>query len=283
MDPLDVGLAAVGGLAAAIGRRVGRRGTWAVVIGLVLLSAIPTYLIGSSRRPTDLTFDDVRSGRIPAVTSWVRLEGELRPFPNSDSIYELHDTANDALYVIVITNEPITLGHTVLTGRLSPRDAPTGNIGSLDPDIPPVPKQNEPFGLILLPAALGVLIVLGRRLGYPVIRRQRRSGVQASRLASGERLVGRWSGRIGGEIVAVDAARPVSIGVTAGPDVHELSIRDDQADRLVRVRGSLAVPLVKVCRIGGCDPGVLIRAQNADVVLVFDGREDRDRLVSTLR
>ena len=73
-----------------------------------------------------------------------------------------------------------------------------------------------------------------------------------------------------------------AIGVAAGRDVHELSIRDDEADRVVRVRGSLAVPLVKVCRVGGCDSGVLIRAQNADVVLVFERREDRDRLVATL-
>jgi hypothetical protein len=283
MNPLDLGLAAMGALAAAVGRQFGSgRGTWLVVIGLVLMSAIPTYLIGSSPRPTDLTFEDVHVGRIPAMTSWVRLEGELRLFPGSDSLYELHDTADDALYVLVITDAPLEIGHTVLTGRLSPRTATTGNIGSLDPDIPPVPKRNEPFALILLPAAIGGMIVVGRRLGYPVVRRERRSPTHAPRLAPGERLDGRWCGRIAGEMVAVATTRPASIGVTAGPDVHELSIRDDEADRAVRVRGSLAVPLVKVCRINGCESGVLIRAQNADVVLVFERREDRDRLVATL-
>jgi hypothetical protein len=284
MNPLDLGLAAIGGLAAAIGRRFGTgRGMWLIVIGLVLLSAIPTYLIGSSPRPTDLTFEDVHVGRIPALTSWVRLEGELRLFPGSDSLYELHDTANDALYVVVLTDAVLELGHTILTGHLSPRSATTGNIGSLDPDIPPVPKRNEPFALILLPAAVGGMIVVGRRLGYPVVRRERRSRTQVRRMAPGERLDGRWCGRIAGEIVAVAAARSASIGVTAGPDVHELSIRDDEADRVVRVRRSLAVPLVKVCRVTGCDSGVLIRAQNADVVLVFERVEDRDRLVTTLR
>jgi hypothetical protein len=283
MNPLDLGLAAIGGMAAAIGRRFGTgRGTWLVVIGLVLVSGIPTYLIGSSPRPTDLTFEDVHVDRIPAMTSWVRLEGDLRPFPGSDSLWELHDPANDALYVLVITDAPLTPGHTILTGRLSQRTATTGNIGSLDPDIPAVPKRNEPFGLILLPAAVGGMIVVGRRLGYPVVRRQRRSRVQGPRLATGERLDGRWCGRIAGQVVPAAAAQPASIGVTAGPDVHELSIRDHEANRVVRVRGSLAVPLVKVCRVGGCDSGVLIRAQNADVVLVFQRREDRDSLVSTL-
>jgi hypothetical protein len=283
MNPLDLGLAAAGGLAAAVERRFGRgRGTWLVVIGLVLVSAIPTYLIGSSSRPTDLTFDDVHVGRIPAMTSWVRLEGDLRPFPGSDSLWELHDPTNEDLYVLVITDAPLQPGHAVMTGHLSPRTATTGNIGSLDPDIPAVPKRNEPFALILLPAALGGMIVLGRRLGYPVVRHQRRGRIRAPGLAPGERLEARWCGRIGGDIVQVASARPASIGVTTGMNVHELSIRDGDGDRLVRVRGSLAVPLVGVCRIGGCDPGVLIRAQNADVVLVFERRNDRDRLAATL-
>ena len=96
MTPIDVGLAAAGWLAAAVERRTGsRRGTAAVVLGLVLLSAVITYSIGSSRRPTDVSFEDVRRDRLPAMTSWVRLEGELRQLPG-DSGYELHDTANDA-------------------------------------------------------------------------------------------------------------------------------------------------------------------------------------------
>ena len=80
MTPLDLGLAAAGRLAAAIDGRSGgrRRLTWDVVTGLVLMSLIPVLFIGSSPRPTDLTFEDVRLERIPAMTSWVRLEGDLR-------------------------------------------------------------------------------------------------------------------------------------------------------------------------------------------------------------
>ena len=155
MTPIDVGLAAAGWLAAAVERRTGsRRGTAAVVLGLVLVSAVITYSIGSSRRPTDVSFDDVRLDRLPAVTSWVRLEGELRQLP-SGSGYELHDTANDALYLYVIAHAPLVVGHVVMTGTVSPRQATTGNIGTIVADITAEPKRNEPFGLILLPAALG--------------------------------------------------------------------------------------------------------------------------------
>ena len=77
MTPLDLGLAASGRLAAAVERRVGTLGTWAIVLGLVLVSGAWVYLIGSSPRPTDVSFDDIRSDRIPAMTSWVRVEGAI--------------------------------------------------------------------------------------------------------------------------------------------------------------------------------------------------------------
>jgi hypothetical protein len=48
-------------------------------------------------------------------------------------------------------------------------------------------------------------------------------------------------------------------------------------------RGSPAASLVRVRRIAGCDVGVLIRDQNADLVLAFDQRGDRDRLAAKLR
>src|SRR5262245_41146975 len=145
MTPLDVGLAAAGWLATTLDRRVSQRGTWAVVVGLVIVSIVWVYLIGSSPRPTDLTFEDVRTGSIPHMTSWVRLEGDLRPYPNSDSLYELHDLGEPDLYLVVISDAPLQIGRQVMTGQISPNvGATTGNIGSLVPDIPPVPKRNEP-------------------------------------------------------------------------------------------------------------------------------------------
>ena len=214
MTPLDLGLTVAGGLASALRRAVGgsRRATWLVVLGLVAVSAIPTFLIGSSQRPTDVSFEDVRLDRIPAMTSWVRLEGDLRQFPGATTdLYELHDTRDDRVYVIVIAPAPLTLGHAVVTGRISPRASAVGNVGSLDADVPAVPRRDEPFHLILLPAAIGGVIVLGTRIGYPVVRRERQSGKRAARLPVGERLATRWSGRIGSEVVKVGEARPATI------------------------------------------------------------------------
>ena len=283
MTPIDVGLAAAGWLAAAVERRTGsRRGTAAVVLGLVLVSVVVTYSIGSSRRPTDVSFEDVRRDRLPAMTSWVRLEGELRQ-PPGDSRYELHDTANDASYLIVIAASPLDIGHAVVTGRISPRQATTGNIGTLVADIPAEPKRNEPFGLILLPAALGGVIVAGRRIGYPVVRHERARIVHAPPLAADERLAATWSGRIGSALVAHGTARPCTLTVVREPEISILTLRDETDEHTIRARRAVPVNRLRLCRLGGCQRGLEIHAQTADLVLAFADPHDRDRLANTLR
>ena len=290
MTPLDLGTAAAGWLAATLDRRVTRRGTLLIVICLVAVSVIWTYLIGSSPRPTDLSFEDIRTGSIPAMTSWARVEGDLRPYPNSDSLYELHDTADPSLYLIVISDAALPLGHQVMTGRISPTSGvTTGNIGSLEPDIPAVPKQNEPFAIIWLPAGLAAIILLGRRLGYPVVRRERSTLLHAPPLALGERLRARRSGRIGSEDVSRAEAIACEVEVRRGGDAHELVLVDDApgpvdrpAEQVIRVRPSVPTVRLKICRATDCDRGVLVHAQSADLVLVFRERSDRDRLVTSL-
>jgi hypothetical protein len=295
MTPLDLGLAASGRLAAAVERRAGPLGMWLIVLGLVAISAVWVYLIGSSQRPTDLSFDDIRFDRIPAMTSWVRVEGDLRPYPNSDSLYQLHDLHDDALYLIVISDAPLALGPQVMTGQISAGEATTGNIGSLDPDIPPVPKQNEPFAIILLPAAIGGMIVLGRRIGYPIVRRERRGRhLHGAPLAPGEAIPARRSGRIGSTVVPDAAAIDCTVGVRRGDEVHEIVLTDAMPDRaaapdratppehVIRVRRSVPVTRLRVCRTSGCIPGVRVHAQTADLMLLIPDRAQRDRLLTTL-
>ena len=69
-----------GAFAAGVVRLLGgsRRMAWVVVGLLFVASAVPVLMIGASKRPTDLTFDDLRYDRIPARTTWVRMDGMLR-------------------------------------------------------------------------------------------------------------------------------------------------------------------------------------------------------------
>lgn len=288
MTPLDLVIAVAGGLAAGIGRLVGgsRRATWAIVVGLFAVSAITTLIIGSTQRPTDLTFDDLRLDRIPAMTSWVRLEGELSHVEGSfGGTYQLHDTADDRMYVVINTPVPLADGHTVVTGHLSVVGGGYGNVGSIDVDIPAEPRRNEPFQVILLPAVLGIVVAIGVNAGYPVVRGDGRTRAGAVPLGAGEPLPARWSGRIASEVVA-RSGTPGTIALNPVEDLQDLSdlaITDALGTRTVRIRRAAPARQVRVCRIGGCRPGLEVHSSIADLLLVFDDVAARDRLVATLR
>jgi hypothetical protein len=285
VTPLDLGLAAAGRLAAAIQRRTGgRRRAWYVVTGLVLASLIPVLIIGSSPRPTDLTFEDVRLERIPALTSWVRLEGDLRVREGGiGKLYELHDAINDDLFVFLHNAASLQPGYQVVTGRISPRLATTGNIGTLIADVPAVPKANEPFAVILFPAAVGAFVALGINLGYPIRRNEGRSKAAPRPMAPRASVEVRLSGRIGSEIVSPEAPIEASVTVAGEPDLFDLTIASAGATHVVRTRRPAPATRVRLCRIGGCEPALEVHAPTADLLLVFDDREVRDRLAATLR
>jgi hypothetical protein len=288
MTPLDLAVASAGRVALAIDQAAGGRrrvARWVVTI-LVLMSAIPVLGIGSSPRPTDLTFEDVRLERIPAMTSWVRLEGDLRPPAGGfGELYELHDLKDPSLYVYLSNASSLPLGRQVVTGRISPRAATTGNVGTLIADVPAVPKANEPFAVILFPAALGAFIAIGINAGYPAKRHEAPPKAAPRPLAPGTSVSADWSGRIGSEIVGSRAPVPARVAIQAQPDFFDVTL--ETAGRVephvVRTRRPAAGNRVRVCRIRGCQPALEIHAPTADLLLVFGDSQTRDRLAASLR
>ena len=61
----------------------------------------------------------------------------------------------------------------MITGQVSPQRATTGDVGTIVADDPAVPPVDEPIWLYLTPAVLAMVIAVGLRLGYPVVRRDR--------------------------------------------------------------------------------------------------------------
>ncbi len=260
---VDRGLAVPGWLTSSIRRLAGGRSRAAgsVAVVLLVLSAVPILLVASTPRPTDLSFDDMRLERLPANTSWGRLEGELRRTTSAfGGLYELHDTADPSMYVIVITDAQLPDGHAMVTGQVSPRQAATGNVGTIDADVPAVPRVDEPIWLYLTPALIAILIVVGMRLGYPVVRGDRRSPFFVAQVADGEPMHIRWSGRVGREVVDRADARPATVAVMPAPDatqMDDLTIVDDAptATRTTRLRQHAAVREVRLCRVEALGTG----------------------------
>lgn len=287
---LDRALAIAGWSAETIRRLAGgsRRAPRFVALGLVILSAIPITAVAATQRPTDLTFEDMRQDRVPAMTSWGRLEGELRKTVTKfNTLYELHDTKDPGLYVIVITDADLPEGHTIVTGRVSPRRVPTGNVGSIAADVPAVPRVDEPLWLYLTPALIALIIALGLRVGYPVVRADRRSEFFVAQAADSEQVAVRWSGRIGREVVERAEARPGTVTVSPAPDATEmddLTIADTSGgdNRTTRLRRHAPVREVRLCRLSGSEPGLELHPAASDIVLEFSDRATRDRLVARL-
>ena len=125
---------------------------------------------------------------------------------------------------------------------------------------------------------------MGINVGYPVRRHEGRSRAAPRPLEPGASVAVRWSGRIGSEIVSLDASIPAR--VTRRGRARPLR-RDDRLGATPRTScapGARRPPTrVRLCRIGGCEPGLEIHAPTADLLLIFDDGAIRDRLAATLR
>jgi hypothetical protein len=282
--------AAPGWLASVVRRTLGgsRRAVWIVIVILVLMTLIPTIAIGSSQRPTDLTFDDVRRQDIPAATTWVRLDGVLAEIETaSGSAFHLFDPADEAHFIVVTALEPLEPGRVVMTGHLTLGAQGSDIIGFLDADVPAVPRRDEPFQLILLPAAIAIVLAIGMQLGYPVVRRDGRAPVAAPTTAAGGAAISAaWSGRIGRDLVPADHPIRCTVSldpVADHPDLADVSVSTGERSWTVRIRRAAPTRPIRLCRLGSSTPGLEIHASTADLVLAFADRATRDRLPRLLR
>lgn len=292
MTLFDRLLAAVAAFGATARRLVGgsRMGVRVLIVVLLLVSAIPTFIIGSSKRPTDLSFDDVRYQRLPAMTSWYRMEGELRSANNpvQPFLYELVDPADGTTYVNVLAPAALALGHQTLTGSISATGpGPNGYIGWMDANAVAEPRQDDRFWLILIPGIVGLLIAVGLWLGYPLVRPDRRGRAVSGpgdpvRPAPSDGVPAAWAGWIRSESAPVAEPRPCTVKVTPGPDVGQLTVEDGGVVRPVPVRHGGAARRVRIWRLHRGDPGLDVRGAGGDIILVFDDAVLRDRVGAAL-
>ena len=145
------------------------------------------------------------------------------------------------------------------------------------------PARHDPWLLIALPALLGLLLLLGERIGYPVMRGESRNGpLAAAPLRPGEEIGARWNGQIGSEDLPLGEARACSVAVDDEGEVARVRIRDEGGVRSVAVRRSTPKVVGRVCRTNGCRPGIEVHGTGSDIVLEFDSAADRDRLAASV-
>jgi hypothetical protein len=256
---------------------------WAVVGGLLIGSLIPVLIVGSTKQPTDISLADLESQRIPALTSWFRLEGDLRAVSHDGLyIYTLHDPQDDRRAVTVVSEAPLVTGHADVTGRIASESAVAGTFQSIQADVPTEPARHDPWLLFSLPAILAIAVLAGFRVGYPVVRGDPAAGSRALPLRPDESVAARWSGRIGNERATLEQMRPCFIAVAQGVDVCHVTIDDAGTIRKVSVRRAAFRRRMRICWTSGCRPAVEMHGPSADLLLTFDKPAERDRLLASL-
>ena len=257
-----------------------------VVAALFALTVIPLVVIALSPIPLERTFEELRDGLYPDRSSWLRLEGDLLPADVTSQgyvAYILRDPRNADLAVTILAPGPMATGHVEVTGHPLGGVRAPGTFEAFYADSTTEPARHDAWLLIALPALLGLLLLLGERIGYPVMRGESRTGwLAAAPLRPGEEITARWNGQIGSEDLALGVARACSVAVDDESEVALVRVRDEGGTRHVPVRRATPKVVGRVCRTNGCRPGIEIHGTGADIVFEFDSAADRDRVAASV-
>jgi hypothetical protein len=286
MSLLDRVLVAAGRADAAVSRR-GRspnRGR-IVILALLLMSALPTLAISLISIPSEKTFEDIRTNNYRGL-GWLRLEGDLHDAGVDDGRYQytLHDPADESVAITIYAPGPLPTGATQVTGQVRTDRKLPGTFDTFYADAVTEPARHDPWLLIATPALIALFLIVGGRVGYPVVRRQRRRDATRTSppLGPGEPMGARWSGWLQGEERSLEDPKACTVAVSGEADVRTVTVVDVRGSRTLVTRRNSPRPLGRVCRIGGCTPHLEIHAPGADVVLEFASAGDRDRLAASL-
>ena len=305
-------MAICGWLAWQVRRRTGsagRRAPAVLGIALLVLALLPIAIPQFDPQPEDATVQQLMDGAIAEPTGWVRLRGRVTPLTQSPTgepgdYALLVDAANHLRAIVVRTDQPLAAAEsTMVTGHVAdagvkvdedlpieatvfgaPPQIATDRI--LDPDPVPKPVRAVWWQLSLLPILLGIALLIGSRVGYPLFRPTTEIDVLASPLGPGERVPAAYGGRIGAN--ARDLADPggALLLVRRGPKGNLLTaqpLADDGgvAPAPVTIGGGWTNGrLGEVRTISETVPALKLRSELVDAVFLFARTAERDRVAA---
>lgn len=287
------------------GLRLRISGVWLLVALLLIGAAVPTFIEAARRSPQGVTIDQITNRSLSALTSWVRLEGEVVTLRD--------DRATSAGYavtsVLIADGKAIALhssvpvdGRPSITGQAanSPRIgqqiselAPPGLLDGIEvspnglllvDDVPP-PESATPWWLVYLASAVAAALIVGRVVGYPVFGATPPRRAEA--LRAGESLpVG-----VEGELRRTGRTSAVPFGaarVSAGDERGELRLQIAPTERVpaheVRLRRDMWTSLTpgRLYTVGEAMPALQVRSFALHGTISFGSVADRDRSAALL-
>jgi hypothetical protein len=279
-----------------------------LIFVLLVAATIPPVIEGSEQQPLQQSVDDLRDG-VSGLTGWVRMRGEvttLSPPRDIERGFEVRsllvEPSGDA--VLLLSQDPVD--HlTEITGRASQSGTagdtargiggprfPAGEIDVIDRylvrvDDPVVPPENRSWWLVWSLLGAAVLLFIGYRVGYPIVRVRRDEAVVAEGarpLEVDEEMAVRL-------LEPQEETRP---GLRAPWARLRRLPRNDPADPYfeLRVEGQARPILFKRHRWSRAMPGTITTVRERapivhlhdwaiEVVLALRSEADRDRLLAS--
>lgn len=314
-------LAVCGWLAWQVRRPFGRRlassrfaAAPAVVLGVVLLiaAAVPLVLPQFDPQPEDATVQQLFDHTVAEPAGWIRLRGRLVPLETSPTgeagEAALLVDATEPLRAVVIrgdgsvepSDSAMVTGHVVpaaVDTELAVADLPIeATVAGTPPrvvpdaivtlDAVPKPVRQVWWPLAILPAVLGLLLLVGARAGYPVFRRTDEVAVLVAPLALGERVPAAFGGRIGPVTRSLADPGGVLLLLRRGPNGDLLTAQplpDDGsvAPAPVTIGGGWTSGRIgEVHAVSETVPALVLRSELVDATLLFARSSERDRVAA---
>ncbi len=314
-------LAICGWLAWQIGRpfRRGRPGAArpaviGVAVVLLILAALPIVIPLFGAQPTDTVVQEIRDGIVAQRDTWVRLHGRLFPLTDSPTGQDgnfalLVDDANTLRAIVVQSAEPFEpvdpeeVQSRAVTGRLQALGASVeeelpieatvaGTPPTVVPDrvleLDPVTTRERAiwWPLSILPLLLGVALLVGVRVGYPIFRRSSVVDVLAAPLGPGERLPAAYGGHVGPNQRPLADPGAALLLVRRGPRGNLLTAQPLPEDggvapAPVTIGGSWTAGRIgDVYTVRETIPALFVRSELVNATFLFARVAERDRVAA---
>jgi hypothetical protein len=307
-------LATCGWLAWQVRRVGGRRMPVIVAVALFVLALVPFVIPMLDPQPTDTTVQAIRDRQLSDPTAWVRLEGRLQPLNESPTDAPGHyalliDRANTLRAIVVRSEEPFELvANTTISGHLATAIVDAEGVASALPieatvfghppeidvtrvvmlDTAPKAARTTWWPLSILPVVLGIILLVGVRVGYPIFRRSSEVDVVTAPLGPGERIPAAYGGRIGS--TSADLADPggALLLVRHGPKGNILTAQalpdgGGVAPQPVTIGGGWTSGRVgHVFARNETVPALRVRSELVNATFLFAKTSERDRVAALI-
>lgn len=295
-------------------RRDARPAVAGVAIVLLILAALPIVLPQFGAQPTDAVVDDIFGGVVTEPDAWLRLRGRVFPLSESPTGQEgnfglLVDDANTLRAIVVQADEPFArtapqdVASQAITGRLRAlgasveEDLPieatvAGSPPRVVPDrvlaLDPVSTAERAmwWPLSILPALLGIVLLIGVRTGYPLFRRSSVVDVLAAPLGPGERLPAAYGGQVGPNERPLADPGAALLLVRRGPRGNLLTAQPLPEDggvapAPVTIGGSWTSGRIgDVYTVRETVPALVVRSELVNATFLFARTAERDRVAA---